>query len=72
MSFSARNCGKNSVKLERCARCGCDHSYESTEAQKLHNNCILCCEERNTIGIGNGPDHSCEDNQCPPTVRSGK
>ncbi len=50
------------TKYEQCARCGYDHDYEHTQAQKAHAECIICTIELNGLGIGNGSDHTCQDN----------
>lgn len=48
---------------EECNRCGYDHEYNPTFSALFHSNCELCQLEVSKIGIGNGPDHKCEDHQ---------
>lgn len=50
---------------EPCARCGFDHGIDNNEAQQLHMHCEICSEEIKSGLIGEGPDHLCEQHQCP-------
>ena len=45
---------------EQCARCGFDHEYEHHQAQQAHKDCPLCAKEVSEGMVGEGPDHSCE------------
>ena len=54
---------KNYPDYEPCARCGYDHEYESEEAQAAHAACALCQKEIQEGRIGDGPDHSCQEEE---------
>lgn len=49
------------LDYEECAALRQDHDYDPRESASLHNNCSLRMRRVEVIGIGNGPDHNCED-----------